>query len=201
MLNAATDVVGIILAGGMSSRMGKDKALLSFDREPLLLRARNTLLKAGCREVFLSGYARPEWDSAVIPDQFSQAGPVGGIVSTLQALVKPGALPITALFVPVDTPLLSSELLASMLAFASGNGCHMDNSPLPVVFRTTVAVSERCAEISKDFERGRSCSVKRFNEALNLHSIHVTNSLKQELTNVNTPQEWEGFRLEFENRT
>ncbi len=200
MPTVATDVVGVILAGGMSSRMGKDKASLFLDGESLLLRARNALLKAGCHEVLLSGHVRPEWESRVVPDRFSQVGPVGGIVSTLQALTESANSSITVLFVPVDAPLLSSDLLLSMLAAASDNGCRIDSSPLPAVVKTTDTVSARCEAIVADIQAGRSCSVKRFMEPLELASIHATAAIKKQLINVNTPAEWEGLRREFENR-
>jgi len=71
------EVVGLILAGGRSSRMGREKALLRVDEETLIERQLRTLRAAGVRKTFLS--LRPELipllpDSVICDDVRLQTG-------------------------------------------------------------------------------------------------------------------------------
>ncbi|HJY88614.1 MAG TPA: molybdenum cofactor guanylyltransferase [Candidatus Acidoferrales bacterium] len=78
-------VSGFILAGGASSRMGRDKALLEIDGEPLLVRTAR-LLEPLVADVTVIG--RPERYAALglraVPDDTSGRGPLGGIVTALR---------------------------------------------------------------------------------------------------------------------
>jgi molybdopterin-guanine dinucleotide biosynthesis protein A len=49
------DVTAFVLAGGRSSRMGSDKALLSFGEQNLLQRALQTAAAAGAGKTFIVG--------------------------------------------------------------------------------------------------------------------------------------------------
>lgn len=100
-----------VLAGGQSSRMGRDKALVHLGGVPLIVRALGILRDArlegaivGARSD-LSGYA------PVIPD--AGQGPLGGICVALES--SPAEL---AVFVSVDMPLLPPALVAFLLARA-----------------------------------------------------------------------------------
>ena len=200
-LTASTEYIGVILAGGKSSRMGQDKATLCINGESLLLRTRNTLINSGCTQILLSGFVRPGWSDVVIPDLYPNSGPVGGIVSTLQRLMNSGISQKIVLFVPIDAPLLSSDLLASMMNTASEIGCFMSESPMPFVLKTNENVFKQLALTISDIRAGKSCSVKRFIERLNLMTIPSTDARISQLLNVNTPAEWEGVCRELKNRT
>jgi molybdopterin-guanine dinucleotide biosynthesis protein A len=99
-------IIGLILAGGLSSRMGEDKATLMIDGQTMLERTAMALRAAGADLVVVSG-ARP----GGIPDRWPQAGPVGGIASAAEVL--PDA---EWLIVPVDMPRLGQSVLAPLLS-------------------------------------------------------------------------------------
>ena len=101
-----TPWVGVVLAGGRSSRMGRDKARLAWRDQSLLAHACATLQAAGTCEVVVSG-DYPEY--AGIPDALPALGPLGGLASVVDALPD-GVL----LLVPVDMPLLTPELLTNV---------------------------------------------------------------------------------------
>ncbi|UUS13945.1 NTP transferase domain-containing protein [Stenotrophomonas sp. CD2] len=63
---------GIVLAGGLSSRMGRDKALLPWKGRTLLEHMRGLLLQAGAGRVWVSG-DYPAFGG--IPDQVARCGP------------------------------------------------------------------------------------------------------------------------------
>ncbi|UTW63561.1 molybdenum cofactor guanylyltransferase [bacterium SCSIO 12741] len=75
---------GIILAGGKSSRMGKDKASLTHGGQSLLERQLN-LAKPFCEEVYVSSsHTRHELSgTSRIPDQDQNEGPLMGLYSCL----------------------------------------------------------------------------------------------------------------------
>lgn len=194
--------IGVILAGGKSSRMGRDKATLEIAGEPLLLRARKVLLAAGCSRVLLSGAPRPNWPRDVIADLTPDAGPVGGIVSAVRSISANAASPLTLLFIPVDTPLLSPALLQGMIDSTHGyDGCTIEDAPLPLALRSTKDVLKQCASILPDLLEGKSVSVRRFLQPLTLVRQPQSDAIKPLLMNVNTPTEWESLNRELENRT
>lgn len=81
------DATAVVLAGGASSRMGRDKALLELDGSPLVQRLVRAL-EPHFAEVLVS--ARRASDYAfvgcpVIPDPVAGQGPLGGMAAALQA--------------------------------------------------------------------------------------------------------------------
>lgn len=98
---------GVVLAGGKSTRMGQDKALLEVDGKPLLLHAIEKL-KAHARELLVIGDPRKYghiWP-AVLPDEIPGLGPLGGIVTAMGA-----ARHDRLLVLAVDVPGVNERLL------------------------------------------------------------------------------------------
>jgi molybdenum cofactor guanylyltransferase len=104
---------GFILAGGLSSRMGSDKALLEIDGRPLIAHALD-LLSAVTPAPRICG-SRPDLApfADVIPDNFPNSGPLGGIEAALSASTTD-----LNLFLPVDLPNLPIEFLRVLVARA-----------------------------------------------------------------------------------
>jgi molybdopterin-guanine dinucleotide biosynthesis protein A len=78
-------VNGFVLAGGQSSRMGTDKALLDLNGRTLLERAMDTLSKVAGGVWILGSRERFEAFGNVIEDEFPGHGPLGGIHAALRA--------------------------------------------------------------------------------------------------------------------
>jgi cyclic pyranopterin monophosphate synthase len=79
---------GLILTGGKSTRMEKDKALLNYHGKPHALHLYE-LLKPYCQEVFISCRENQWKDSLIdhlpkIHDNYVDGGPLGGIVSAFE---------------------------------------------------------------------------------------------------------------------
>jgi molybdopterin-guanine dinucleotide biosynthesis protein A len=113
-----SDVEGFVLAGGRSSRMGRDKALLRVDGRPLVEVALDKIRRIGVAapriggaQTDLSSYAR------VVPDLHPGCGPLSGIEAALAATTQP-----LNVFLPVDMPLLPSRFLSWMLLRAEITG-------------------------------------------------------------------------------
>jgi molybdenum cofactor guanylyltransferase len=110
-------VLGFVLAGGASSRMGRNKALLDFAGEPLVCRMARLVKEAGL-EVRLIGppeLFRPLGLEAIADDQ-QGLGPLGGIATALAHSTE-----LWNLIVAVDLPYLTPAWLAALAARAAAS--------------------------------------------------------------------------------
>ena len=104
---------GLVIAGGASSRMGRDKSGLLLGGETWWSRQARTLAAAGATPVFLSrrpGQAIPG-PIPCIQDVYTDIGPLAG----LQAALARPARPLIAVLA-VDMPLVDSAWFAGLLA-------------------------------------------------------------------------------------
>jgi molybdopterin-guanine dinucleotide biosynthesis protein A len=106
-------VNAFVLAGGQSTRMGRDKTLLEINGRPLVEHALD-LLRSLDLNPRICG-SRPDLArfAPVVPDNFPRSGPLAGIEAALA--VSDTEL---NLFVPVDLPGLRREFLHWMLTRA-----------------------------------------------------------------------------------
>lgn len=107
----------VILAGGQSRRMGRDKAWIRWQDQPLIARAVAQAHELGIREVFISG--RPDTDYSaldcpVLLDLTPGLGPLGGIERGLDACGSP-----LLLVLAVDLPRMTTEFLRRLAAQAT----------------------------------------------------------------------------------
>jgi molybdopterin-guanine dinucleotide biosynthesis protein A len=97
-------VSGYVLAGGRSSRMGRDKALLELAGKPLIQRAVETLSQV-CGEVHILSN-RPELGAfgPLVEDVHPGCGPLGGLEAALlhTSVAWSLLLAVDMPFVPVD---------------------------------------------------------------------------------------------------
>lgn len=110
----------VILAGGKSSRMGCDKALLEVDGQPLLARQIQLVREAGAEEVFISGRADTDYavfNCPVLRDRLTDVGPLAGIEAALNATTSP-----LLLVLAVDMPEMSAVFLQRLASQCAG-GC------------------------------------------------------------------------------
>jgi molybdenum cofactor guanylyltransferase len=116
-------IVGLILAGGKSSRMGTDKAQLELGGETLLAKA-IARLSSQVEALAISSntpVSNPQ-GHAVLPDPIDgHAGPLAGILAGLEwaNTLKPS--PTHLACVPVDAPFFVDALVAKLSAAAQDN--------------------------------------------------------------------------------
>ena len=82
------ELTGVVIAGGRSTRMGRDKARLRIDDVPLWRRQQRVLAAAGARPVLFAlraGQRRFAPGLAVVRDTRSGIGPIAGVHAALAA--------------------------------------------------------------------------------------------------------------------
>lgn len=173
---ANLQVAGFILAGGESSRMGRDKAFLEFDGIPLLLRTARLVESVsgppivvgnpeGCGSLGLAGLA----------DRWPGAGPLGGIATALAASAAPWNL-----IVACDLPYLTREWLDYLVDRARAS---QGDAVLPM---NTRGAEPLCAMYHKRCEAAICASLDR-------GTRKVTDGLHELLVEMIGPLEWKGF--------
>lgn len=174
---------GVVLAGGRSRRMGRDKAVLPFCGRSLLEHMLDLLARGGADPCLISGlYAGYD----CIPDTDADGGPVAGIRSVAEAL--PGQ---RLLFVPVDMPLLDPALIRRLLTGAVGAACvRFEDHALPMRLDATPCVRGRLQAVMQ--ETGRRRSVLALQAAVGVASLALGAADAAAMSNCNTPEEWEG---------
>lgn len=99
-------VHGFVLAGGMSSRMGQDKALMKLHGHSLIEVAVAKLTRF-CSAVSIAGNRDDLAALApIVREKRVRCGPVAGMESGLSATLEAWAM-----FVPVDVPLVPARML------------------------------------------------------------------------------------------
>lgn len=120
---ALEDVAGFVLAGGRSSRMGREKALVELNGRPLIAHALRIFDEAGIRASIAGSWnAGLAQFAPVIPDKETERGPLAGICAALASTTAP-----LVVFLSVDAPLIPASLIRSLLQ-------HARESESPVTF-------------------------------------------------------------------
>jgi molybdopterin-guanine dinucleotide biosynthesis protein A len=117
---------GYVLAGGGSTRFGRDKALVEIDGVAMLLRMR-ALFSGVCQEVAV--IAPRERYAALgvtgVPDRWEGQGPLAGIITALRTTKESDAQAEWNLIVGCDMPFLTPEWLAYLVERASASGAEV----------------------------------------------------------------------------
>jgi molybdopterin-guanine dinucleotide biosynthesis protein A len=151
MENASAPV--IILAGGKSTRLGRDKASEVLGGRTLLQRAVDACVGVASRYVIVKARAQALPALSVsapvdrVEDAYPETGPLGGIYTGLTALVA-AAEAGPALVLACDLPLLQPALLRALLRLAPGQDAVVpvrDGLPEPLCG----VYSTRCTEAAK----------------------------------------------------
>jgi molybdenum cofactor guanylyltransferase len=80
--------IGVVMTGGASRRMGRDKATLAIEGVPMASLVADCLVRAGCDPVLCVGgdeVALRALGLEVITDRWPGEGPLGGLVSVMDA--------------------------------------------------------------------------------------------------------------------
>ncbi len=147
-------------------RFGSPKALARFGGETLAERGWRTLGEA-CDERIAVGKGELELPFPVLEDGFGLRAPIAGVVAGLRAAAYE-----TVVFLPVDCPLVTPELLRAL----GGAGAVPQTGPLPGTY----------AKADLPELEGRLAAGELSLRGVNSHVLEVEAHL---LANANTPSE------------
>jgi len=174
---------GVVLAGGQSTRMGQDKALLPWRGRPLLEHMTALLAAAGAARVVVSGH-HPRYQGIV--DPCPQRGPLGGLHGVAQAL---GDGPL--LVVPVDMPGLTVGLLQRLVQCGPARCVILARHRLPMRWDLDDAGRTLLRNWMQD--PSAPTSLRAFQQALGVRELPIGEGDLPKLANCNTPSEWEAL--------
>lgn len=209
------DCLGVVLAGGKSSRMGANKALLmrnsstyngqSRGSENMLSYSKNLLKNIGINNIVVSGHIDDGNTETYVADQFAELGPMGGIYSVIKKY-QPKAL----LILPVDLPLMTQQTLQQlkMKGELSQKACYFTDHFLPLYLPNNAFVEQFFTSNFAQYQQGHKSAVnEKGDKKKNGPSIrsmfaqvpHQALALKspQCLFNSNTPEEWQQAQQRF----
>ncbi|HEV2021723.1 MAG TPA: molybdenum cofactor guanylyltransferase [Terriglobales bacterium] len=111
------DVTAFVLAGGKSTRMGREKAMLELGGRTLLERALKLASSVAAEAIIVGPRADLELYGRVVEDVYPGQGPLGGIHAALWTTPTEFNL-----ILAVDTPFLESRFLKYLLEQAQESG-------------------------------------------------------------------------------
>lgn len=173
--------IGLVLAGGASRRMGRDKALLPWHGRPLLEHMLDLLARAGVERCLVSG-DRPGHDG--LPDRDPGQGPLGGLATVAADLPD-----CRLLVVPVDMPMLAPARLVALLRQHPRAAClHYRDHPLPMRLRVDAPLRRSLDGWLADPAGPRA--VQALQEALAATLLDVPTFAQDQFANLNRPGDW-----------
>lgn len=189
------DLTAFILAGGKSTRMGEDKAFLSWQGRTLLEQSLR-LARALSPEVLIVGSAAKFGTyGAVVEDVFRDRGPLGGIHAALQASATD-----LNLVMAVDLPLMEARFLKYLVMQARASNALITAAqvtggwqPLCAVYRRAfVDLAERALRSGKNkIDALFTPANTRIIEEAELEKRRFSARMFQ---NVNTPEDLKRLR-------
>ena len=208
MSKVNTTLIGLVLAGGQSRRMGQDKALMRYQGRTLIDNASLLLQSASCDKVLISRNA-----PGFLNDKIEDAGPLSGVHAVLDALSQSdnhNGNPCELLVLPVDMPQMTPELLRILVSRGreAEKACYVEKRFLPFYLPVTQDTKALLANYLVEQSKRR---VVGFLEILNAVSLkeaglkkiarkdesdnkkrlaNMSNEDGVEWLNVNTPGDW-----------
>ena len=186
-------VTAFILAGGRSSRMGRDKAFLNLGGRSLLERAISTAEAACDRVVLVGDRERLGKYGVVVEDQYEGQGPLAGIQAALTSEFASQWNVILA----VDTPAVPATFVEYLIENARVS------LSVVTVPRVNGYTQPLCAAYRREFAETAQAALREGRNKIDPLFAAVPARIVEEtelavagfrpdmFDNVNTPEDWE----------
>jgi molybdopterin-guanine dinucleotide biosynthesis protein A len=178
------NMTAIIFAGGKSSRMGKDKALLPFAGYNTLSEYQYNRLSSLFDKVYISSKKNKfNFDPAVITDLHDEASPLIGIISLFETLEEDEVFILS-----VDAPFVDEEVITKLLEYQEKSDA--------VIAKSTSGIQPLCGIYKRSILPMAQKHLREGNHKLTdlLKTVHTQFILFEEdapFINLNHPHEYE----------
>jgi len=196
MIESKQSFCGVLLAGGKSSRMGENKALLTFGGRTFLDIQLEKLCKIGASEVLVSGDPKTlesfvnnfksDVNIRIIPDKVSNKGPLGGLYSCFTETDHNSAIVIG-----IDTPLVTISTLSKIIA------CHFECKKDATVLTAASSIEPLIAAYStgthtviKELIDNDRLSIRPLLDRVDTYYLEF-DGMESELFNCNLPEDYQ----------
>lgn len=183
-------IAGVVLIGGKSSRMGRPKALLPTDGEPMFLSLAKKLSEH-FNQVYLSHridlFHLPENPYPVIADLYEAVTPMTGILSALQTLERP-------LFVlPTDMPEIGDFWIKQLMTLRNPNEiCTVFYHESSGYYEPLAGIWEiHAIQVLQECLQQHNFSFQKLLEKKNVTKHFLNHGA--ETININTPEEYQNW--------
>ncbi len=179
----------IVLAGGKSSRMGRDKADLCLGNKTFLELQIEKGRRLGIQDIQVSGYRGKRCPIPVTPDRIPEKGPLGGLESCLRRAKQEKCLVLG-----VDIPLIPVTELERLIEVSEKSEAkatilkHGDrNEPLIAVYSRELADG-----MVKEITQGKGSIFGLLDKTG--YAVYESSAAKEYMTNANSYNEYSFVR-------
>jgi molybdopterin-guanine dinucleotide biosynthesis protein A len=182
----------LLLAGGESRRMGRDKATLEFGGQRLWERQLQLLRALGPAKIFVSARTTPAWlpgDVELVVDDPPSRGPLSGLTKALATMRTTHLIALA-----VDMPFMTSDVLRRLLQQAT-EACGIvpiiggQAEPLAAIYPAEAAADFQAALAGADFSLQPLVSKLQALDKIKLWS--ASNEVAHFYRSVNEPGDFE----------
>jgi molybdenum cofactor guanylyltransferase len=182
----------VIFAGGKSSRMGEDKALLPFGNYPTLTEFQQAKLSTLFDKVYISAKENKfDFDCMVIEDNYTVNSPLVGLISVFETLN------VEEVFIlSVDAPFVNKEIIQKLLS-------HNESTLDVIVAKSPSGIQPLCGLYKKSILPLAYAQLDKDNHRLGdllrlANTLFVKFDQDSSFTNLNHPEEYQKAIKNFE---
>ncbi|MCL6493392.1 MAG: molybdenum cofactor guanylyltransferase [Ignavibacterium sp.] len=195
-----SDIAGVILAGGKSSRMGVNKSFLKLGNQTIIERIVD-LMKSTFTEVIIITNTPDEYKFLKLPlyeDIYKWKGPLAGIHSALTHSQTEKVFVLSC-----DVPLMSKEIIEYIIEYKSDKSivfCEAAGYHQPLVG----VYSKKILSKIEKFISNNEMTDKSFHQFLKIVDAEIIHPEKlsfyndEIFFNVNRPEDYEHLKLKYE---
>jgi molybdopterin-guanine dinucleotide biosynthesis protein A len=180
----------VLLAGGESRRMGKDKATVVFHLKPLWQRQLQVLHELRPAKIFISARSAPSWlplEAELLLDEPPSRGPLSGLTIALQRMQTSHLVALA-----IDMPFMTSEqlrLLCSLALSSRGVVPVIDEraEPLAAIYPQEALADFAAALAGRDFSL--QTLTRNLAHAGKVQMVGVADADRDLYRNINAPSD------------
>ncbi|MEZ4917235.1 MAG: molybdenum cofactor guanylyltransferase [Chitinophagales bacterium] len=192
-MKKTNSITGIILAGGKSSRMGTNKALIPINNVPMIEQIINTLNFICDDIIVIANNDLPiKGNFKIQKDIIENCGPMGGIHAGLNASSS-----FKNIIVSCDAPYTNLKALQCLIDYTKNSNCTLfehENKmhPLPGCY-TTNCLPTITENLTQNKLKLRETVTSLNPKMINIEKLLFKKDYLKALININTPEDLKEF--------